>query len=247
MNYAVLYNTFACWMVALISWAATRALFKHAHLNFAWRSLAWSWNFAAMLWFFAGWRLLWYFLFLATENPLFYQLDRWFFLFDEFCLAAQVVCINAFVGEVLGLRRIHTYWLIGLSAVGVLVFLALLLATGISETVHTTWASEHELSRPAFLAFLPVYALSIFLLVCAILADVWTRWRGVDPVDRAVLPALLALLLYGVTGILDVRGTWGGWHLLLIRLMYLVAALVTFWLAQPVNTSFRLVRHRRIT
>jgi hypothetical protein len=203
-----------------------------------------NWVFAALLWFSAGCRLFAYFGLLTTGSPAFFELDRRLFYCDEVFLSGQVVCLAIGLGGLLTGRRAGAVAAGAAGAASMAAFLALLFAQGVAETIQTSWASEHEIPHAAFVAFLPGYALSLLLIVCAIIQEVWRRWRGLGA-NRLALAPLLAALLYAAAGIVDVRGVWAGWRLLLIRLTYLLAALITLWVARPVDPSLRLVRHRR--
>jgi len=245
MNYAVLYNVFLCWTVAQISWAATQGLLRQPNPQFFWRAAGWFWNFAALLWFIAGLRLLAYFFFHYTQIGVFATLDRTFFYIEQFCLVGQIVALLAFAAEVLWRRRVVSLLVAGGGGLSLIAFLVLLLMGGVEGTIYTQWASEHTLSKATFLAFVPAYAFSILLLVHVIISDLWRRLRRGAGLADSVLPVAAAMLLYGVAGIIDVRGTWAGWRLLAVRSIYLLAALITFWIAAPANRSLRLVRRRR--
>lgn len=242
---AVLYNVFLCWMVSVAGWMVARTLFRQPQRNLAWQSLAGCWNFAAMLWFFAGLRNFFYFLYLLTKQVFLLGLDRLMFFADEICLACQLLAGIIFVTEVIWQNRRRTWVLAGFSFVSLAAFLLLLFTEGIVETVTTTWGTEHELPRNAFFAFLPGYVLSLLLFGYGILLMIWRRWHQPDKFDRAALVAIIAMSMYALAGIVDVRGTWSGWHLLLIRLVYPISALLTLLVALPQETSIRIVAHGR--
>jgi hypothetical protein len=244
MNYAVFYNSFVCLMIAVISWFAARALRKTADPSPAWRSLARSWDCAALLWFFAALRLAAYFCYLRAAASVFFGLDRLFFYANEIALAGQVLFIVMFVGQL--------YWRApAVRAVAAVVgaslaaFLISLFWGGVERTISTPWASRHLLSATTFRCFLPAYGLSLFLVLYAMIREVGDVRRNPRGRARQTAPALAALLLYAAVGVVDVRGVWGGWQLLLIRTSHLVAALITFWTAQPADASMQMVRRRR--
>jgi len=249
MNYAILYNVFVCWIVAMMGWATTRALFRRPKPSLAWQSLALTWNFIALLWFLAGLRLLSYFVYVWTghRKAIFLTLDRTIFYADEVCLAIQVVFGIVFAVEATFERRLVT--LIVATASGLIagLFLTLLFAIGINpeQLVDTPWGSEYRIPLAAFYAFLPVYFLSLILFFCTIIKGLWAHARAVAGPDRGTIVAAAALALYALAGVVDVRGTLGGWQLLGIRLNYLIAALMTFLVARPEDRSIRLVRRRR--
>jgi hypothetical protein len=242
MNHAVLYNVFVCLMIAFISYTAGRALLIHEDPSGAARRLGWSWICGALLWLFAGLRLLEYFFYLRYANEFFFRADRFFFYLNEVALAGQVTMGAAFAAG-LGLRRGAARTATVMTAASAATFLFFLFWNGIDATMHTAWASRHTLTAEAFRAFLPGYGLSLFLVVYAIIFTARERRSGVGG-ERArwALPALAALLLYAVVGVVDVRGVWGGWQLLLIRTGFLVAALATYWVAQPADASMQVVR-----
>jgi hypothetical protein len=245
MNYAILYNVFICWTVAQFSWAATKGLLNHPNPQLFWRSAGWFWNFAALLWFVGGVRLLAYFFFQYTKAPIFSTLDRTFFYLEQFCLVGQIMASLTFCADALWRNRRLSFLIGGLGGLSLIGFIILLLLGGIRETVYTSWASEHTLSTTTFYAFLPAYSISLFMLFHVIIADGWKRvHRGAGLADN-LLPVALATILYGVAGIVDVQGSWGGWQLLAVRSIYLIAALLTYWAMAPTNPSVRLVRRRR--
>ncbi len=242
MNYAVLYNVFLCWMVGLISLAATRAVLMRPKPSVALRALGLSWLFAALLWFLTGLRLLAYFTYLVNGKAGLLVLDRLIFYTGEIFLAGQTVSIIFFAAHSVWRNRKVTLVLAWLSLVSAASFLVLLYWLGVADYLETPWGSEHVLSPAAFYAFLPGYSLSLCLVVSVIMKGGLRRWRGVSGPGRAETLSAIAILLYGVAGVFDVRGSWGGWELLLIRVSYLVAALITFWAARPEDNSIRVVR-----
>jgi hypothetical protein len=243
MNFAVLYNVFLCWMVALVSLATTRALVGRKHPTLAVHGLALSWNFAALLWALAGLRLLAYFLLLLTDSPVFMALDRSMFYAGELFLAGQIVTIILFGSAAAYGNPTVNFVLTGFGFVTMLAYLIVLYSQGVVGYTETSWGSEHVLPRASFLVFLPAYLLSLFLIIRVIIREVWqVVVKGVRA-KRIELFGAVGFLLYGIAGIVDVRGSWGGPPLLLIRIAYLVAALITFWVARPEDASIRVVHH----
>lgn len=249
MNYAILYNVFVCWIVATMGWATTRALFRRPQPTLAWQSLALAWNFIALLWFLAGLRLLSYFVYVWTghRKAVFLTLDRTIFYADEVCLAIQIVFGIFFAVEAAFVRRKVTLVVTILSGLTAGLFLLLLFVIGVDpqQLIDTPWGSEYRIPLAAFYAFLPVYFLSLILFLCTIIKGLWAHARGITGPDRGTVVAAAALALYALAGVVDVRGTLGGWQLLGIRLNYLIAALMTFLVARPEDQTVRLVRRRR--
>lgn len=244
MNYAVLYNVFLCWMVALVSLVATHSLVGRTERTLAMRALALSWAFAALLWGTAGLRLLAYFSWLLTLNQTFVAMDKGIFLVGEIFLGGQMVAIVLFATDALWKnRRVNTAATAVALAMAV-IFVAVLFRVGLAGYQHTTWGSEHVLPPQAFAAFIPLFGLSLLLNVFLVAKGLWAAWRGGAGPGRVASVAAAAVILYGVAGLVDVRGTWGGWQLLLIRVNYLVAALLTFWVARPADVSMRVVREK---
>lgn len=238
MNYAILYNVFCCWIVAVIGLATARELRKDPQISPAWRAYAWFWLLASGLWFLAGLRLLAYFSGLLW-------LDRLIFYFDEVFVGLHLVAGTAFLARHLWGRSTLSRGLVGGSGFFVVLFFGLLVWLGIQETIYTPWASEHELPRPAFFAFLVPYLLCLFLVVYATIRDVVTRSRHGEWVDYSLTLATWSLLVYALAGLADVRGVWAGWQLLMIRLIYMISAFTAFWVAQTDRSHMRLIRPSR--
>jgi hypothetical protein len=235
---AVLYNVFTCWMVTLIGLAAARDLFARPRLTTAWRAFSWFWTLAAILWALAGLRLLAYYLGLP-------RLDRLFFYGDEFFVALHLAPAVIFVAESRWADRRLTVACGGFVALFSLLFFVVFVAQGITRTISTDWASEHELPRAAFFCFLPAYLFCVALVVYSIISDVAARLRsGAWPDGERVL-ATAGMLVYSLAGIADVRGIWAGWRLLLIRVVYLTAALTAFWIGRSGRTRIEVVRGGR--
>jgi hypothetical protein len=222
-------------MIAVIALAAIRDLFRRPNISLAWYAYGWFWLLAASLWLLAGLRLLAYFF----GYP---RLDRFLFYGDEIFLAAHLVAGVMFLAELLWQNRRRTFW----SAVfvgGLMVaFLILLLVLGIQKTTATSWASEHELPRAAFLAFAPGYLYCVFLMVYAVIAEFVTRLRAGAWRNGEFALAAAGMLFYALAGVADVRGIWAGWRLLLIRVIYLAAALTAFWIGRSGRRRVQVVR-----
>jgi len=235
VSYAVLYNVFTCWMIAVIALAAVRDLFRRPNISLAWYAYGWFWLLAALLWLLAGLRLLAYFFGYAW-------LDRFLFYGDETFMAAHVVAGVLFLAELLWQNRRRTYWSMVFVGGSMVAFLALLLVLGIQNTTATSWASEHQLPRAAFLAFAPGYLYCVVLMVYAVLVETVSRWRAGAWRNGEFALAATGMLFYALAGVADVRGIWAGWQLLLIRVIYLAAALTAFWIGRSGQRRVQVVR-----
>ncbi|HPQ70901.1 MAG TPA: hypothetical protein PKW95_17380 [bacterium] len=238
MNYAILYNVFCCWVVAVIGLSTVRELRKEPQPTPTWLAYAWFWLLASGLWFLAGLRLLAFFSGLLW-------LDRLLFYFDEVFAGFHLVAGTAFLARHVWGESSWTRGLIWFAGIFVVVFLGLLFWLGIQETICTPWASEHELPRPAFLVFVVPYLLCLFLVFYATIRDVVARKRRGEWVDFGLTLATWSLLVYSLAGLADVRGVWAGWQLLMIRLIYMIAAFTAFWVAQTDRSHIRLIRPSR--
>jgi len=235
VNYAVLYNVFCCWMVALIGLAAVRELRKADNLSQAWQAYGYFWLFAACLWFLAGLRLLAYF----KGWP---RMDRMLFYVDEVFAGLNVIAGVAFLLLRLWGKNRVTQAVLVFCSLSVVVFWLMLVIYGVSSTVNTPWASEHELPRAAFYAFLPGYLPCLFLIIYATIRDVVERIGKGEWSNFNYALATMTMGLYAAGGIADVRGIWAGWQLLLIRLLYMIAALAAFWVARSDRPQIRVIR-----
>ena len=235
MSYAVLYNMFTCWMVTVLAAMALPGIFKRFPNNLGWRAYGWFWFCGACLWLLAGLRLLAYYHGLP-------RLDRAFFYGDEVFVALQMEAGCVFLCDSRGASRRVTLAAAGFVALCGLLFLIMFFSLGITATVPTEWASEHEIPRAAFLAFLPAYLFCMALMVYSVGADVWARLRTGAWADRHRLLGTGGILIYSLAGVLDVRGILAGWHLLLIRVVYLSAVMTAFWIGRADRMRVVVVR-----
>lgn len=237
MSYGILYNVFTCWVVTIMGLMAAREMLNMPSRELAWRALGWFWVFASSLWLLAGLRLLAYFFGMP-------ELDRKLFYLDEVFVGLHMIAAVVFLAERIWRRRPVTNLFFAFAVLMVFVFLGFLIAFGIESTIPTPWASEHKLHRAVFLSFLPLYSCCLLLLVYATINDVVGRIRHGAWRDGRMALATASLAMYAVAGVFDVRGIFAEWHLLLVRVVYLVTALTAFWVARGGSPRISVIRSK---
>ncbi|MCL4233290.1 MAG: hypothetical protein KJ042_02100 [Deltaproteobacteria bacterium] len=216
-------------MVTLIGAATARHILLYRDRDMVDRNYALFWMFAGGLWFTSGLRLVFFQLgFPAIDRALFYVVQ----VFVVF----HIVPASAFTILKLTPSKAAFAAVVGGVSVLSLLFLAFVFIDGVGEIEISKWTSEYRIGSRAAMFFLPA-----FVIVFAV-----NGFAGARRAARRVLRrssdiatdfGTLALLIYMAGGYVDVLGKTWDWQLLLIRAIYLVAALVGFtaysWDADP--------------
>ena len=220
MTYAILLNIFVCWTVAGMGIITASHILRLKKVDSGDKSFGLFWLFSSLLWFFSGLRLCFlYFGFPKVDIALFYVVQ----IFLALHLVAGVFFYNYKL-----LRRLKIINLTGyvMGSLSVL-FLFFTFFFGITNTTVTPWASDHELPFTAFMFFIPVYCYCLIMGLWAIIRCI-TRALMRAKLDRQALFAFVALLVYQLAGIIDVKGNVADYRLLLIRSLYMISALVSY-------------------
>lgn len=207
-------------MVTLIGAATARHILLYRDRDMVDRNYALFWMFAAGLWFTSGLRLVFFQLgFPAIDRALFYVVQVFVVL--------HIVPASAFM--ILKLTRSKAAFaaVVGGVSVLALLFLAFVFIDGVGKAEISKWASEYRIGGRAAMFFLPTFVI-VFAGNIVDLALRAARRVLRRPSDVATDFGTLALLIYMAGGYVDVLGKTWDWQLLLIRAIYLVAALVGF-------------------
>lgn len=229
MHYAILYNVFCCWMVTLIGAATARHILLYRDRDDIDRNYALFWLFASGLWFASGLRLVFFRLGLpAMDRALFYVVQVFVVLH---ILPAAAFMILKFTRSKAAFAAV-----VGGVSVLALLFLAFVFIDGVGEAEISKWASEYRIGARAAAFFMPTFVI-VFAGNAIDLARRIIRRALRKPSDIETDFGTLAMLIYMAGGYVDVLGKTWDWQLLLIRAIYLVAALVGFtaysWDADP--------------
>jgi len=233
MKYAILLNTFCCWMVAFMGVTISHQISRTKHI-YTDLYLGWFWNVAAMLWFTSGLRLLFLlFGFLNIDLILFYIIQVF--------VAVHFFPLLGYVGMRLFNNHRRTKILQYINVPLLIFFVVFVFVDGISDREVTEWASDYTLSDRAFGFFIPVF----LICFCGVLIDIVRTVFKVLYRKTKLVPeyfaASIALLIYGVTGFFDAKGIIVNWGILVVRGSYMVAALATYlgyiWMPESIRLS----------
>lgn len=227
MNYAILYNVFACWAVSLMGVLIGRQILTLDDTDPADHAYGLFWLSAGVLWFTSGMRLLMLFrgdhildlmLFYVVQIILALHL-----VFGVFYCSYKISKGLRFSFVASGIAALAS----GIAALLGLLFLFFMFNDGVTKTVTTIWASEHEIPARAFMMFLPVYLFCV-LGTCYMLTVNTMKYFLRGKTEHAGILPFVALLLYEAAGIFDAKGIVSNHNLLLIRSMYMVSAIMAF-------------------
>lgn len=233
MNFAILLNIFVCWIVAGMGMITAGHVLRLKKSDPGDRSFGYFWLFSGLLWFFSGLRLCFlYFGYPAVDAALFYVVQVF--------LAIHMVAGILFYNNKLIRNQKAIKIIAFIMGILSMLFLFFTFFYGIKNTIVTPWASDHELPVLAFAFFMPVYCYCVLMGVWAIIKCLTIAMMRAS-LDRQALFAFIALLVYQLAGIIDVKGNVADYRLLLIRSLYMVSALVAYMSYSWESSSVHLI------
>lgn len=221
MTVSVFFNVFLVAVIAGFSFLAARSLFDAlSGTQGAIRGAAYFWLWSGVVWALGGVRLI------SAYAGVFW-LDRVLFLAGQFFVGLSVVSGALYLGWRLFLRERMAKITGGIYGAGVVLFLALLYAGGVSGPAINTWGTKYTLNVRAELAFAILLA-GLFVVVGYDFFVSIGRFILKKSVHRPAFFLALAFIVYAASGFGEQLTAEFGWQLMLVRMFFLVAAFLSY-------------------